>query len=250
MRISAQLYTVRKVGDLKTQLELVAGCGFTDIETIGFHGSTPIQVAQLAQQAGLTVRSAHFDWIEFETRFDEIVDLLGLVDCPVAVMPWLAPEERPQSTDSWVAMAQQLTVWADQLSHHGVRLAYHNHDFDLLGRIGETPLDIILSHQNLHWQPDLGWLVLTAPNPIELLRRYSDKIVSVHAKDVNPSGGQGDERWRDLGHGVVDWATVLGVLANSNCADLFVEHDETPNAPKTLRTGRKYLSLHLLAGAG
>ncbi|MCG7520005.1 sugar phosphate isomerase/epimerase [Ruegeria sp. Ofav3-42] len=250
MRVSAQLYTVRKAGDLETQLALVGDCGFTDIETIGFHGSSPMKVAQLAQQAGLTVRSAHFDWIEFETRFEEIVDLLQLLGCPVAVMPWLAPEERPNTSEGWVRMARQLSEWAAGLSHHGVRLAYHNHDFDLLGRTGETPLDIILSHQNLHWQPDLGWLVLTDPNPVELLRRYSDKIVSVHAKDVDPSGGQGDERWRNLGHGVVNWASVLDVLAASNCSDLFVEHDETPNALRTLRTGHKFLSHHLLAGAG
>ncbi len=41
MRIAAQLYTVRQVGDLASQLELIAACGFEDIETIGFHDLAP-----------------------------------------------------------------------------------------------------------------------------------------------------------------------------------------------------------------
>ncbi|WP_081894567.1 sugar phosphate isomerase/epimerase family protein [Ruegeria halocynthiae] len=250
MRISAQLYTVRQVGDLAAQLDLVGACGFADIETIGFHGLSPNDMARQIRRSGLKARSAHFDWPEFETRFFDILDLLDQLECQMAVMPWLTPEARPDTAEGWMAVSGQLARWAEGLAAYDVRLAYHNHDFDLAGRPGQTPLDLILSHDHLHWQPDIGWLAVSQPDPAVLLQRYADRIVSVHAKDADPSAGQGDARWRAVGRGVVDWAVVLQILANSPCADLFVEHDETRTPSDTLRAGREFLLDSCLAGVG
>ncbi|WP_282027176.1 sugar phosphate isomerase/epimerase family protein [Ruegeria faecimaris] len=241
MRVSAQLYTVRQVGDLAAQLDLVRACGFTDIETVGFHDLTPKQVTNEVRQAGFTVRSAHFDWEEFETRFDDILRMLEALECPVAVMPWLSPKARPGTAEGWKAVSGRLAEWAVALSANGVRLAYHNHDFDLVDLGQGSPLDMVLSHETIGWQPDIGWLYSALSDPAALLSRFSDRIVSVHAKDVDLLAGQGDERWRNLGQGVVDWPLVLRVLADSPCADLFVEHDETADHAQTLQTGHDLL---------
>ncbi|MEW2915655.1 sugar phosphate isomerase/epimerase [Ruegeria sp. ANG10] len=222
-------------------MDLIRACGFADVETIGFHDLSPQNMARQFAQAGLTVRSAHFDWEEFETRFDDILTLLDLLNCPVAVMPWLAPQTRPDSVAGWRSAADRLSDWAARLAGHGVRLAYHNHDFDLVGPARETPLDLILAHNTLHWQPDIGWLAVSVPDPAAVLQRYAGRIVSVHAKDAEPAAGQGDDRWRNLGRGVVDWPRLLRILNDSPCSDLFVEHDETPNHVETLRTGREFL---------
>ncbi|WP_424830414.1 sugar phosphate isomerase/epimerase family protein [Ruegeria sp.] len=248
MRVSAQLYTVRQVGPLEDQLRLVKTCGFEDIETIGFHDLPPQAMIDQILQSGLNVRSAHFDWEEFETRFDDILGFLEGVNCRVAVMPWLAAEQRPRALKEWAEMAGQLAEWAKRLAERDVQLAYHNHDFDLEGDPGNTPLDQILAHENIFWQPDIGWLAVSMPEPVALLRRYADRIVSVHAKDADPDGGLGDERWRDLGQGVVDWEQTLDVLSGSRCTDLFVEHDESSDQALTLKTGRDVLTTMLSEG--
>lgn len=241
MRVSAQLYTVRQRGDLAAQLDLVASCGFTDVETVGFHGLSPNEVAACVTSSGFRVRSAHFDWEEFETCLEDIVALLGLLECPVAVMPWLTPKVRPDTAEGWRAVSGQLAEWADHLSSHGIRLAYHNHDFDLVGETGATPLDIVLEQENLSWQPDIGWLAVAGCDIARILDRFASRIVSAHIKDADPAAGIGDERWRDLGQGVIDWAPVLCALADSACTDLLVEHDETGNHRRTLETGRRFL---------
>ena len=244
MRVSAQLYTVRHCGGLSDQLQLAAACGFADVETTGLHDLTPREMAGIVRHSGLHVRSAHFDWAEFETRFPEIIEVLGLLGCQDAVMPWLAPAERPGSATGWVAVSDQLSDWADHLAQHGIRLAYHNHDFDLAGPPGEMPLDLILAPGNIWWQPDIGWLIAAGLNPATMIAHHANRIRSVHAKDIWPQD-QGDARWRDLGEGVVDWPATLRALAQTPCTDLFVEHDETSDHRRTLRTGRSFLTEQL-----
>lgn len=244
MRISAQLYTVRQCGDLGDQLRLASACGFTDVETTGLHGLTAHEIAETIRCSGLTVRSAHFDWEEFEDRFEDITLVLELLRCPVAVMPWLTPEARPDTAQGWMAVSGRLADWANRLAKHDVKLAYHNHDFDLVGSPDHTPLDLILEEEGVYWQPDIGWLAATGLDPAVVIRRYAGKVVSVHAKDADPTK-TGDERWRDLGDGVVDWSTVLKALRCTDCTDLFVEHDETTNHRRTLTTGRRFLKQQL-----
>ncbi|MBO9475222.1 sugar phosphate isomerase/epimerase [Shimia sp. R10_1] len=246
MRVSAQLYTVRDVGTLQHQLTTARGCGYRDIETIGFHDLSPHRLAAQVRQSGLTLRSAHFDWADFEERLDDIVSLTVLLDCKTVVMPWLAPEQRPTTAEGWQLLADQMAIWADRLAALDIRFAYHNHDFDLQGDFGSTPLDQILSHSGVYWQPDIGWLAVAVADPLAWITRYADKIVSVHAKDVDPQGGVGDARWRDIGQGVVDWPSVLNALSNTPCRDLFVEHDAPSEPARSLATGRRVLS-HLLA---
>ncbi|WP_298935082.1 sugar phosphate isomerase/epimerase [uncultured Ruegeria sp.] len=248
MRVSAQLYTVRQCGDLAQQLKMVADAGFTDVETTGLHRLSPAQMADIVQKSGLRVRSAHFDWEELEDRFDDIIEVMNLLNCEVAVMPWLAPEARPSTVEGWSAVSGQLSEWADQLAVHDVKLAYHNHDFDLVGCPGHSPLDLILAQGNIYLQPDIGWLVAAGFDPVSFIQCYSDLILSVHAKDVDPTR-VGDERWRDLGDGVVEWAEVLAALDETNCSDLFVEHDETPDHRRTLETGKWFLESQLVRAA-
>lgn len=241
MRVSAQLYTVRKCGDLGDQLLLAAECGYSDVETTGLHDLSAQDMAQIIERSGLRVRSAHFDWEEFQTRLPEILVLLKRLECPVAVMPWLAREARPDTCEGWSSVSGQLSEWAQRLSRSGIKLAYHNHDFDIVGHPMQTPLDSILATGNVHWQPDIGWLGAAGLNPVDLIERHANRIVSVHAKDVDPIQ-KGDARWRDLGQGAIDWDAVLTALQRTGCTDLFVEHDE-PLAPETtLKTGNRFLT--------
>lgn len=244
MRVSAQLYTVRQCGGLRDQLQLAAACGYGDVETTGLHKLSAPEMVKIVRQSGMTLRSAHFDWEEFEGRFSEIIEVLNLLECPVAVMPWLAPGVRPDTVRGWMAVSGRLSEWSDRLAQHGVKLAFHNHDFDLVGYPDQTPLDMILAQGNVFWQPDIGWLVAAGLDPAYLIRRYSGQILSIHAKDVDPTK-RGDARWQDVGDGVVNWETVLRALANTNCTDLFVEHDETPDHRRTLEVGHRFLTEQL-----
>ena len=45
-------------------------------------------------------------------------------------------------------------------------------------------------------------------------------------KDIAPKGDNQDEDgWADVGHGTVDWKSLLGLLRGAGVAHLVIEHD-------------------------
>lgn len=242
MNFGLQLYTTRQLGALQTQLALASATGFNRVETVGFQGHTPEAAAALLRHHGMSVASCHFDWQEFEQQFEPIQRFLTLTGSRVAVMPWLAPHERPTDSAGWCALRDVLGAWAEQLAAQQVTLAYHNHDFDLQGGLGHSGLDVLLSHPLIHWQVDVGWVVAAGESLSAWIGAYRQKIVSIHAKDVLPEAGRGDARWRDLGEGCVNWSALWAQLKGTSCTDAFVEHDNTPDHLRTLRMGHRMLS--------
>jgi inosose dehydratase len=86
---------------------------------------------------------------------------------------------------------------------HGLVPSYHPH----MTTMAESPEEIerVLSRTDIAFCPDTGHLILGGGDPAELIRRWADRIETIHIKDVTAEGG-----FVPLGDGVLD---VGGVLA-------------------------------------
>tara|TARA_Y100000385_G_C13019387_1_gene605450 strand:+ start:243 stop:1070 length:828 start_codon:yes stop_codon:yes gene_type:complete len=237
VNVGLQLYTTRRLGGLQQQLLMAQQVGYRHVETVGFHDMAVKDVVDSCAAFQLKVTSAHFDWPEFETRFQDILWFLEASGCQVVVMPWLPQSDRPSTRAGWGQLIRTMRIWAKDLADIGVRFAYHNHDYELRPLDGTTALDLILKEPLIYWQPDVGWLAHSGEDVGFWLRRYATKITSIHAKDIAPGAGRGDEVWRDLGDGVLDWADIITSLEACENVDLFVEHDESSDYHRTLTSG-------------
>ena len=95
----------------------------------------------------------------------------------------------------------------------GIHLGYHNHNWELQPKDGATTaLELLFAEAEgspLTWQADVAWLVRGGAEPETWLRRYSDRLVSAHVKDIAPPGTKLDEDgWADVGAGVLDWQNL------------------------------------------
>jgi len=89
-------------------------------------------------------------------------------------------------------------------------------------------MDLILKGAgNIVWQCDVAWLVKGAEDPISWIKRYPERIASVHVKDIAPKGECVDEDgWADLGEGTMEWKTILSAIREkTGCASFVLEHD-------------------------
>jgi len=94
---------------------------------------------------------------------------------------------RFQSRQQWQAYCDKLTVFADHLLKHGVRLAYHHH----MGAYVETPADVdqlmALSGPSVGLLFDTGHITFAGGDALAVLNKHLDRICHVHCKDVRPN---------------------------------------------------------------
>jgi sugar phosphate isomerase/epimerase len=251
MKISVQLYSLRDAGDIATQLRLVREADFDYVESVSTHGLPASEFASLVASHGLQVPSMHVALARLEADFASVVDDCRAVRCPLVVMPWLPMGERPATAAGWSTLGVRLAALGDRLHEQGLRLAYHNHDFEFLRYDGRTALEWLFDEatpSQLGWEADIGWVCRAGADPFEWTSRYADRLLALHAKDIAPPRAAVDEDgWAALGEGIVPWRRLLNELAHVPL--VIFEHDRPKDARAVLRTSRAFLERHA-TGAG
>lgn len=247
---AVQLYSLRDAGDLDTQLALAREAGFEAVESVATHGLAPADFAARVAAQGLRVVSMHVSLALLEGEQATIVEACRLTGCPLIVMPWLPMGERPTGGAGWTALGRRLAALGEVLRKDGLRLAYHNHEFEFLRHDGRLALEWLLDASvpgQLGWEADLGWIHRAGADAAHWLERYGDRLVAVHVKDVAPNASAvAEDGWAAPGQGVLAWALVLPKAAART--DLFIlEHDRPADTRALLRTGRAFLRERLSA---
>ena len=241
---AVQLYSLRDAGDFDTQLALVREAGFEAVESVAAHGLAPAAFAGRVAAHGLRVASMHVALTLLENDFVTIVEACRASGCPLVVMPWLPMGERPSGGAGWTALGRRLAALGDSLRSAGLRLAYHNHEWEFLRHDGRLALEWLLdatTPEQLGWEADLGWIYRAGADGAHWLQRYADRLVAMHVKDVAPNGSAVDEDgWAAPGQGVLPWAQWLPQAAGR--VPLYIlEHDRPAEPRALLQAGRAFM---------
>lgn len=241
---AVQLYSLRDAGDFEAQLALVRDAGFRAVESVATHGLEPAAFAATLARHGLQVASMHASLALLESEPQRIVEACLASGCKLVVMPWLPMGERPVGGAAWRAIGERLVAIAEVLQRDGLRLAYHNHDFEFLQHDGRAALDWIFdagTPAQLGWEADVGWICRAGADPAHWLARHAGRLAALHVKDVAPARSAVDEDgWAAPGQGIVPWAQILpGVTPR---VELYIlEHDKPRDARAVLAAGRAFL---------
>ena len=247
--ISFQLYSARNAPAGTDVLKTLAEAGYTNVETYRPNYEDADGFRKALDAAGLTARSGHFDLALAEENFARVVELCRILGIQTVVIPYLLPEVRPQDAAGWREIGQRLAELAAECADEGLRLAWHNHDFEFLALAdGSYPIEHILTDGVL-WEADLAWIARAGADPAEWLERYGARLVSVHVKDIAPAGENLDEDgWADVGTGTVDWAALWPIAVRAGASLMIAEHDKPSDFTRFARVSadkmRKLAAAH------
>ena len=238
MKLSVQIYSLRNAGDFDTQLALAREAGFEWIESVAAHGLSAPDFAQALKRHGLKLSSMHASLELLETDPQRVIDACAATGCALVVMPWLPRGELSATGAGWAAMGKRLAAIGAMLNTHGLRLAYHNHDFEFLSYDGRMAIEWLFDAApdlQLGWEADLGWVRRAGQDPLQWIQRYADRLEAIHVKDIAPDGPRrGEDGWCALGQGIVGWERLLPPL-RPRCELFIFEHDNPVDYLKTLR---------------
>jgi sugar phosphate isomerase/epimerase len=224
--LSLQLYSARNFPPLEAQVATVARSGFSNVETFGPLHEDAARTRRLLDQYGLTARSAHFSLDMIENHAGRTLEVARTLGIDVVVAPYLAPQQRPTDTDGWKSLGVRLTRIHDGFARHGLRFAWHNHDFEFAALPdGSLPIEHVLGAE-LFWEADLAWVVRGNSDPTAWLKRYCGRVPLIHVKDVAPTGENVDQDgWADVGTGTLPWRKLWSECVAAGAEIMIAEHD-------------------------
>ncbi|MCW2066152.1 UNVERIFIED_ORG: sugar phosphate isomerase/epimerase [Stenotrophomonas maltophilia] len=246
--IAVQMYTLRDAGSLEQQLKIVHDAGVGAVETVGTQGVSATELKQLLERYSIKAVSSHVPLTELRKDLDGVVAFNRLIGNTTLVVPYLDAKDRPTDAAGWTALGQELGRIAKQVRAKGMRLAYHNHDFELVDFNGRTGLELLFAAAgpDLQTELDLAWVARAGLDPAVMLATFRGRLFAVHAKDNAPKGQAEDEGgFAAVGQGVLDWKAILPAAAKTGVQWYIVEHDQPRDPAKVIQTGADYLREHL-----
>ena len=238
-----QLYTVRApLGrDPDATLAALAAIGYREVETAGTAGRTARDFRALLDRHGLAAPSGHVGLAELRGRRERVFDDAATLGHRWLVCPWV--EEAERDLAGWRRVARDLNTVGAAARARGLRLAYHNHDFEFArirgDRDGRTAFDLLAAECDpalVAFELDVFWAVAAGRDPLALLAQHGARIAMLHLKDRTAAG-----RMTELGAGVIDYGAVLERARAGGLQHAFVEHDEPDDPIASVRASHAAL---------
>lgn len=223
MSYSIQLYTLRNAlqEDLPGTIRRVAEIGFTQVEPYNFV-ATATELGAALKANGLTAPSGHAPLLSEDQ--DQIFAAARELGIGTVIEPYITAEHW-QSAEDIQATAAKLNAAARKGAEYGIRVGYHNHQWELESTIeGRTALEYFegLLDPALVLEVDTYWVAVGGQDPVQLLQRLGDRVKFIHIKDGPLTTDT--KAQQPAGQGRVP---VLGVIAAATSLEVgVVEFDD------------------------
>jgi len=123
------------------------------------------------------------------------------------------------------------------LKEAGITLAFHNHYKEfILTDYNAIVMDEFLTKTNVNFQIDTFWAFYAGQEPVSLLEKMKDRLVSVHLKD-----GLADKTGRSLGEGEAPVEKVLDKAIELGMPIVVESEGEDPTGPDEITRCFKFL---------
>ena len=182
--LAVQLYSVREQlpSDRAGILRRIAAAGYGAVEAVAILSDTDGLRADL-DAAGLRVCSVHA--VPSGEQADALLAATTRLGADTIIVPFLPPE-RFATAESVAAVAAELNEMAVRAADAGLRLGYHNHDFELSSLVAGRPALEVLADSlagNVLLEVDTYWAAVGGQDVPALLGRLGDRVRFLHVKD-------------------------------------------------------------------
>lgn len=222
-----QLYTLRQnmAADFDGTLARVAELGYREMEFAGYFNRSAREVRQILDANGLVTPAAHIQLAAVRADLQREIDFAAELGQRYIVVPFLTPDER--NFDHYQRLVETLNTAGEACRTAGLKIGYHNHDFEFENTNGVIPFDYILENTDpelVDIELDLYWISNAEVNPLPYFSKYPGRFSMLHVKDMDDHG-----RMTDVGLGNIDFAEIFSHGDEAGFQHYFVEHDNPGN---------------------
>ena len=230
-KIAYQLYSARDIfdGDPVGILKSIKESGYDGVELAGYCGFTPHYLRGICDAPGLKIVSIHLSFWTLTENVPETVRNLQALGCDYAAIP--GAFNLFIGNERYAYFLKEFEKLGNTLRSAGIRLLYHNHDYEFEKSNGDLALDVLynsLDREAVQTELDCGFATYKGVDPVPYIRKYRGRIPVIHLKDFNYNEGTpGDFSTfaSPVGEGVLDLPGILTSAEYAGTEWLVVEQD-------------------------
>ena len=241
------LYTVRNdmSTNAKATLQAVADAGYKYIEAAGYkdgkyYNMSPKEFKTMLKSMKLKPISTHQAAITIDNADKMLLDAKAagfkyfVIPIPPMGLFKYDNETKSMGMEGGAAnLASILNTLGEKCKKVGLKLLYHNHDFEFKKQEdGSTVIDYLLQNcdtKYVNFQMDLFWVTKAGADPIAYFEKYPGRFMLWHVKDMDDQG-----RFAPVGKGSIDFGRILAQKKASGMKYYYVEQDKTFDGLKPL----------------
>lgn len=245
-KVGIQLYTVRDLifKDVAGVLKQLADLGYQELEAFSYSdgkvfGKPVTEVAKIVHDLGMTMPSGHYGTGiipgsngmsplgSLTSGWEKAVEDAKVLGHENMVVAYLQQGER-KTMDDYKKLCALVNQKAEVCKAAGIRMGYHNHDFEFLPIDGQVPYDLMLKELDANlvsMELDLFWSTYAGHDPQQLIQANPGRFTQWHVKDMNKDD---NKRNADVGTGMIDFKTIFTKAEQSGLKHFYIEHDNYP----------------------
>lgn len=214
MKIAAQLYTVRDFlktpADIAASLQRVKDIGYNAIQVSGLGPIDPQTLRQMANDCGLAICATHVPYIQLQSDIKTVIETHHMWDCQYVGIGSM-PDLYRGSREGLVAFAHEASVYGRELAQEGLKLIYHNHNFEFAKFGADSGMDILLQTFDpaaIDFELDVYWVQAGGADPVQWTRKVDGRMKVVHLKDMAINQAR-EQMFAEVGEGNMNWPGII-----------------------------------------
>lgn len=235
--VGIQLYSLREQlpQDVRGTISKVAEAGYKEVETFGyslkdkFWGLDPKAFKSLLDANGLTAPSGHYGMDNFigTGNADELktyIEAANVIGSSYIVVPYLGDALR-KNVDGWKKTAARLNEASRICKAGGLKLGYHNHNFEFQKLGNTTGYEILLKEtdpKDVQFEMDLYWVVRSGYDPAKLFAAHPGRFPMWHVKDMDKADHTINT---EVGSGTIDFKAIYRHAKLAGLKHLIMEQE-------------------------
>ncbi len=227
-----QLWSVKMALDKDPMgvLKLLSKSGYKKVESFEgmkgmFWGMKNTEFKKVMDDLGMNIISSHCndtgDFKSFERKAAEA----GEIGMKYLICAHKGPQK---SIDKFKQFADEFNECGKIAKKHGLRFAYHNHDYSFIPMNGIVPQDVMMENTDkdvVDFEMDLYWTRVADIDPVAYMKRYPNRFKLVHVKDLVKTNTAIGHESCIIGKGTIDYKALLPLVAKQGVQHMFAEQE-------------------------
>jgi len=221
-----QLWSVKQAlaKDTLGVLKQIASNGYKKIESFEgpkgmFWGMKNTEFKKVLDDLGMNICN---DTGNFKT-FEQKAAAAGEIGMKYIICAFKGPQK---TLDHFKKFAEEFNACGEIAKKHGLRFAYHNHDYSFKAMDGIVPQDLMMKNTDsaiVDFEMDMYWTAAAGVDPVAYMDQFPNRFKLVHVKDMTKTA-TGHESCV-IGKGIIDYKTLLPKVAKRGIEHMIVEQE-------------------------